>query len=237
MKIFPVVHINEVSTAVDQGEKAFEAGADGVFLIDHHNGAASTDNLFEVFNRLRTDDEKRFIGLNILGLGGLSALKRVDFALGYEDIIQAPNALWYDNVRIAARLGDAMEFRDNVDSVKSVRLMGGVAFKGTAQATTHPEIAYAEAADLMHFVDVVTTSGLETGRPPSPAKVARMRTAIGEQPLAVASGVDFANITSLAPYVDEVLVSTSIETSPQSGIFDENAMRALIERAHGLARE
>jgi predicted TIM-barrel enzyme len=236
MKILPVVHINEVSTAVDQGEKAFEAGADGVFLIDHHNCAASTDNLFEVFNRLRTDDDKRFIGINILGLGGLSALKAVDFAIDYGDLLRAPDALWYDNARNALTLGDAMEFRDNIANVAAVRLMGGVAFKYTPEQTNHPESAFAEAADLKGIVDIVTTSGLGTGEPPSVAKIARMRAAIGEQELAIASGINVSNIRSFEPFVDQVLVSTSIETEPQSGVFDMNAMRALVERAHELAR-
>jgi predicted TIM-barrel enzyme len=127
-------------------------------------------------------------------------------------------------------------FRNETQSVRSVGLMGGVAFKYTLESTDNPERAYAEAAELKNRVDIMVTSGPETGMPPSVPKVARMREAIGEQPLVIASGISIENIDKFGPYVDSVLVSTSIETTPQSGIFDDSAMQALIERAHALAR-
>ena len=56
-----------------------------------------------------------------------------------------------------------------------------------------------------------------------------MKSVIGEQALALASGVSPENIESYASTVDHILVASSIETRPYSGILVEERLAALID--------
>jgi predicted TIM-barrel enzyme len=60
------------------------------------------------------------------------------------------------------------------------------------------------------WIDVVTTSGPGTGKAAAPAKVRAMKEALGEHPLALASGVTPENVTDYLPWVDGFLVATGI---------------------------
>ena len=52
--------------------------------------------------------------------------------------------------------------------------------------------------------------------------------------LAVASGISIENIADYQGIVDEVLVSSSVETAPYSGVFDPFRLHAFIRAAHEL---
>ena len=84
----------------------------------------------------------------------------------------------------------------------------------------------------MDEVDIVTTSGPGTDRPASIEKIKAIRQAIGEKPLGLASGVSIENIDNLKPYVDDVLVSSSIETAPYSGEFVRPKLYELVQAAY-----
>lgn len=62
----------------------------------------------------------------------------------------------------------------------------------------------------MSKMDVITTSGPGTGQPASVNKIARIRSYIGDFPLALASGVNKDNKKLFEPYVDYMLVASSI---------------------------
>ena len=96
-------------------------------------------------------------------------------------------------------------------------------------------------------VDVVTTSGTQTGYAPDVEKVAVMRRALDERALAlssgglpgseegnalaIASGVTPVNIEVFLPYVDAYLVATGIED--RFGVFDPKRVRDLAAAIHG----
>lgn len=83
------------------------------------------------------------------------------------------------------------------------------------------------------FVDVVTTSGKATGQAPTRAKIDAMKEAIGDQSLAIASGVSTDNLRAFTS-ADQVLISTSIETEPGSGEFDPDKLGQIIHMAHDM---
>jgi len=58
-----------------------------------------------------------------------------------------------------------------------------------------------------------------------------MKNAIGSKKLAVASGISADNIASYSGLFDQLLVSTSIEVVPYSGIFEPDKLKQLIELA------
>lgn len=69
--------------------------------------------------------------------------------------------------------------------------------------------------------------------PANPDKISLMKQAIGDQPLALASGVDVNNI-HLYKDADIILVSSSIETHPQSGELNGPVLEELIDAASAL---
>lgn len=239
MKIFPVVHIqqNNVDVATREGSKALNLGADGIYLIDHKNGGHYMGPLFETFNNLADKSPDRYIGLNLLGLSPQSAMYALAKALSKSgNLLFAPSALWVDDMRDDWPISSAMETRDVNPDLRRVRLLGGVAFKYTDTFTDDPNMARYETVYLQDSVDVVTTSGSATGQAPSVEKIRAMKEVMGDKLLAVASGITAENIYNYEGIVDEILVGTSIETSPNSGIFDDDKLRELIRIAHSLAK-
>jgi predicted TIM-barrel enzyme len=77
-------------------------------------------------------------------------------------------------------------------------------------------------------MDVVTTSGPGTGRAAEVTKIQRMREALGDAPLAIASGITPENVDQYLPYADCFLVATGISRS--DGEFDSRRVLALVER-------
>lgn len=63
------------------------------------------------------------------------------------------------------------------------------------------------------FKDVVTTSGAGTGIAASVEKIRRMKTALGDFPLAIASGITPENVVDYLPYSDCYLAATGISKS------------------------
>jgi len=251
MEVFPVVHIvnSDVELAVHEGEKAFNLGADGILLIDHHNAWRNTNPLFESVNRLNEESSERFVGINILGFNSMQVMQAIDKALknnkqtksieeGRVDILlnNPPSGVWIDDMRDDYMTpGLAMEFKKSKSYLKQIKILGGVAFKYTNTFTEDPKKAEYEAVYLKDSVDVMVTSGPGTGFEPSVEKIRAMKNSIGEKALAIASGISFENIYKYNGLVDQIFVSSSVETIPGSGVFDERKLQELIDEAHRLA--
>jgi predicted TIM-barrel enzyme len=232
VEIYPVVHINDVATAVEQVDKSFAYGADGVYLIDHGVGGSAT-TLLSTFEMAKTAHPDQYIGVNILAAGSSArALSRLETARQQGIISRLPDGLWVDDAK--HDLATTTMLREQYPNMAAVRLLGGTAFKYTRSYTDDPEKAALEAQALAPYIDVVTTSGEGTGMAPSVAKIIAMKQAIGDQKLAVASGITIENIQNYDGAVDELLVSTSVETAPYSGVFDDAKLQALITKAHQL---
>lgn len=230
MKVFPVVHINEVEVAATQASLALDAGADGVYLIDHRG--VSEDTLFTTFNALDSRRTDSYIGINILQRGPTDAMSLIARAVQKGWLSRAPDALWSDDAdEYLHTPGDAKWLKDNNKYIRTMRFLGGVAFKYTVSYTDDPLQARTEVDRLRSAVDIVTTSGKGTGHPPSVAKIRAMKDE-ARGPLAVASGISIENIDEYRGIVDEVLVASSVETEPYSGVFDPDKLSAFIQRAH-----
>jgi len=229
LEVFPVIHINEVSQVLAQAEHCYESGADGIYLIDH-NSRSDPTFLVQTYNEVDDHYPGRFIGLNFLQLtSGYSAFSFIYNALQKGRIQRQPDSIWEDDAR--PRRYELMNLREDHPELALIRYLGGVAFKYTSTYTDHPGLATTEAKRLAPVVDVVTTSGKGTGHPPSPEKIKVMKNAIGSKKLAVASGISADNIASYSGLFDQLLVSTSIEVVPYSGIFEPDKLKQLIELA------
>ena len=224
VEVYPVVHINDREQAAEQAGQVLEIGADGIYLIDHHS--PTSELLLDTYRVVKRDSPTAFVGVNFLCCQ--TALESFHELLTSE-LLSLPDGLWVDNA--ADRAAETLQLRDRHPILQPIQYLGGIAFKYTGYFTDDPAAAAQEARRLAPFVDVVTTSGAGTGKPANPAKIAAMKEAIGDQTLALASGVDADNIGSYQD-ADQVLVSTSIETYPQSGIFDLTELRRLLDQAY-----
>ena len=232
MKIFPVVHIKDPDTARGQGALCLSHGADGVYLIDH---SGRVDTIWETLRKLRADCPGSFVGVNLLGHSTDKVYELIGDTFEGEGAALLPDAVWADNVE--NNLEDPTAFlqrKNREERLKNILLLGGISFKYTMTFSEDPAAAAAEVARLRDAVDVVTTSGAGTGTAPTVEKLRAVKEAAGDKPVAVASGISAGNIRGYAGFVDQILVATSIETSPYSGIFDEQKLKELIKKAHGV---
>lgn len=234
IEVYPVVHLvrgqDAAKISTEQVQIAADLGAQGVYLIDHYS--TSVDILLQSFNAASDAEPDYFIGLNFLQHASSFEGFRQLLDWREADLVEKlPSGLWVDAAHNL--LEKTVELRESNRELLDVRYLGGVAFKYTSRYTSDPLVAATEARLFAPYVDVVTTSGAGTGQPANPDKTAKMKQAIGDQPLALASGVDANNIHSYND-VDMVLVSTSIETYPQSGQFNASALKELIDAAGSL---
>ena len=204
--LFCVIHTESVVQTLRNAQIAFGEGADGAFLIDH-TGCLS---LRDVYCAVRAQYQAEWIGLNFLG----RHLWSNNLNAGS---IEGLSGLWVDNAgygtvhggqygpsfpaKVAQRLRNLSGF--------SGIYFGGVAFKYQRVIVDSAE----EASEIVPYVDVVTTSGSATGKPPQSEKISQIRKAIGDQPLAIASGMTERNIKSFLGLVDCFLVATGISRS------------------------
>lgn len=231
IEVYPVVHVQTQQQAVEQTDVALSAGADGVYLIDHGSGLRG--GLITAYNAVVEAQPEAFVGLNFLNLGsGFKSYRYLRDALDSGDISRLPNAVWVDDASYDR--DQLQELRASDERLQAISYLGGTAFKYTSGFTEDPSKAAKAATEMAPYVDVVTTSGAGTGTPPTPEKIHAMKEAIGEQPLAVASGIDTDNISQFKNGVDQVLIASSVETTPYSGIFDRDKLQAFIDSARSL---
>lgn len=214
-KVFlAVVHAESEAQALRNVAIARNGGAHGVFLINHR---IPSRDLYVIYRRVRQAHAKWWIGLNPLDMDPAAT-----FACTTPDV----SGLWFDRGGVDLKSEDPThEARDLVRahdrSAWRGVYFGGVAFKGQPQGGDPAK----EARLAAPYMDVVTTSGDATKRPPSVAKIASMRAAIGAAPLAIASGMTPENVDAYLDYADCVLVASGISFSHTE--FNPRRLRAL----------
>lgn len=243
MKVFPVVHIESPELAVEQASKALERNADGVYLINHNfdfnDVISAARTTLSTLERVHAEYPDSYVGVNLLGLSAVRAVRLIESYGGAGRTL--PSGLWIDDIRTPEGLAPTrpVEIKNAQAKLRNMRILGGVAFKYTGTFTEDPTKAAQEAEALLDAVDVVTTSGAGTGTPPTKEKIAAMKAASGMKPLAVASGISLENMEEYVgpdgALIDEILVASSVETKPYSGIFDLAKLEAFIDKAHGLS--
>ena len=244
MKVYPVVHVQSPEQAVEQTRVAVDAGADGVFLINHGMATGHdlmSDPLIDAFNDVTDTFGDLYVGINYLSYDPLSGYEYTQKLLDQHAIHRAPDALWFDdatdriiNVDTAKKyLGELKHLRDDDPRLQAIRFLGGVSFKYTSTYSEDPVKSAQLAAEYAPYIDVVTTSGAGTGSAPSSQKISAMKHAITGRTLAVASGVSEHNIQSYNGDIDEVLIASSLETGTYSGIFIPERVKRFVAAAHG----
>jgi len=219
--VLPVIHATSLDQVMHNIATAVVADADGVFLVNH--GMTAVD-LLNIHAEAKVMAPDYWIGVNCL-----------DLQPTWVATFPSVAGMWSDNAYVDERLekqpqaGQVLSIlRRGPDGWDGI-YFGGVAFKYQRQVQPH---MYGEAArKAMPFVDVVTTSGAGTGTAVDVDKVIAMKKAIGEFPLAVASGITPDNVGEYLPYVDCFLVASGISKDFEN--LDLGLTRKLIQTVRG----
>lgn len=195
-----VVHVESDTQALRNTEIAKEAGADGVFLINHD---IPSTKLLKIYRKVRQHYPDWWIGINSLDLSPLQTIESVPSDVSGIWVDEAGLDEEADDVVLVARSNWARRQQRND---WSGLYFGGVAFKYQKYVSDPARIV----RHAMKYMDVITTSGEKTGSPPDIEKIRAMRSAIGEFPLAIASGITPENIAQYLDLVDCFLVATGV---------------------------
>lgn len=205
----PVIHPVSRDSALRAFDVACAGGADGVWLINQGQSASVTFALVRELLTVQTF----WVGVNLLGKNVQSIVSSLDGEM------KRLGGIWSDS---ACVLKDRGEW--------SGLYFGGVAFKYQREIRPEEEDREIYTALTGALVDVVTTSGPGTGEPADIGKVRRMKATLGDEPLAVASGITPDNVQQYLPYVDAYLVATGIER--EFGVFDPDKLRRVADAIH-----
>ena len=197
--VLPIVHVESRPQTMRNLHLAKEAGVDGVFLLSH--GQIGDDELLAIHHELAREVPGLWLGVNCLGLGLEDVFSRAGSSV---------DGVWVDDALID-EFDEEQHTARRVLEAQETAGWRGLYFGGVAFKYQRPVQDVARAARLAaKYMDVVTTSGPGTGQAAAPEKVRRMKQAIGDHPLALASGVTPENVTEYLPWVDAVLVATGI---------------------------
>ena len=224
--VLPVIHVRDAAQAVRNAAVAIEAGAQGVFLINHD---FPREELVPILGEVRARFPSLWLGVNFLAVTGRDAfpvLGRLQ-AEGVEI-----DAYWADDARIDERA--ATDGQIEAAEIAAAReasgwkglYFGGTAFKKQRPVATDDHEASARTAAA--WMDAVTTSGVATGRAADRARIAAFRRGCGDAPLALASGVTPENAAGYAPDVDAMLVATGINRPGDFYEIDPARLRRLL---------
>lgn len=225
--VLPVIHVLETRRTLANIDVLVGEGAPGCFLINHD---FDVETFLPIVREVRAARPDLWLGLNFLAVTGLEAFPRLAGLAAEGCPIEA---YWADDARIDERV----EAQAEAEAIAAARdgwdgmYFGGTAFK--KQRPVPPE-GYARAAELAcDWMDVVCTSGQATGVEAEDTKIATFRKAIGDTPLALASGITPENAHRYAT-VDAFMVATGINYNGNFYDIDPARLRRLLSVAETL---
>ena len=206
--LYPVIHVLNLEQALRNSKIAFDAGCDGVFLINHklEDGTRpiTYTDLLAIHAVVATAFPNWPVGINLLDLPTADVFQHLN-----------PNVkmVWADN----GEIDEAATKQPAAQAITQAREKSGwqgTYFGGVAFKYQRPVSDWSRAAAIgANHIDVVTTSGSATGQSAAVEKIKSMKQAIGEKPLALASGITAENVEQFIPWADIFLVATGISKS------------------------
>ena len=210
-KIIPVIHYLDDEQAMRNARRVYDAGCDGVMLIDM---TGKNDRLVPLAQDIKIEWPDLPAGVNHLGLDPLRSLD-LNLAAGLDMTwtdAQPTHTVFPDDqlsLMLSRRIG-------------SHDLFVGVAFKH--QEHEPDPVGAAKSAIARNLIP--TTSGSATGKAAEVQDIIDLRQGIGaDAPLAIASGITPDNFAGFRPHLTHVLVATGVSRSFHE--LDEELMREL----------
>lgn len=229
--VTPVIHVLDVEQALRNLDVIDAAGCPGAFLINHD---FPMEPFLPILKEIRAARQDLWLGANFLDQPGDVAFPVLGSLAANGVRI---DAYWADDARIDERTANQFEARKieriRQDSGWDGVYVGGVAFKKQRPVSKENYAAAARAS--MPYLDVIATSGIATGHEVELTKVQAFRSAIGNHPLALASGISPENAASYCEFVNCFMVATGINYDGDFYNIDPNRLNALlaVTRNHG----
>jgi hypothetical protein len=219
--VLPVIHVEREHQARRNADLARQAGADGVFLINHFSGY---EDLLAIQRTVSEDHPDWWVGVNCLDL---------DPPQVFELVTEQVAGIWVDHAGIDERENE-QPLAEEAAVARERSGWGGLYFGGVAFKYQRPVEDLTRAARLaVRYMDVVTTSGAGTGIAAAREKIVAMKEAVGGFPLAIASGITPENVGDYLDVADCFLVATGISRGFTELDLDKVCM--LIERVRSHA--
>ena len=228
--VLPVIHVLDTTRTLQNIDVLRKEGAPGCFLINHDFGV---EPFLPIVREVRAAHPDLWMGLNFLAVTGLQAFPQL--AALEEDGCRV-NAYWADDARIDERVETQREAQAIAEARRD---WSGLYFGGTAFKKQRPVAGsdYGRAAEIAcDWMDVVCTSGAATGIEAEDTKIATFRQAIGDKPLALASGITPENAHRYAT-VDAFMVATGINYDGNFYDIDQARLRRLMDVTAELGDE
>lgn len=221
--VLPVIHVLDTGRTLANIDVLIRAGAAGCFLINHDFGM---DGLPPILRDVRAQHPELWMGCNFLGVTGKNAFP----VLGelQTDGCRV-DAYWADDACIDETKRNPAE-ADEISGARAISGWKGLYFGGTAfkkQREVAPEHYEAAARIAATRMDVVTTSGIATGKEADLSKIQDFRRGIGDTPLALASGITPENAGAYRD-VDAFMVATGINYPGNFYDIDPDRLDALM---------
>ena len=202
----PVIHTGDEEQAMRSVEVSRQAGADGVFLVNHGIGH---QKLLRIARTVVARHPDLFVGVKCLDLRPQDVFCRLP---------QGVRGVWVDNA-------GSSETATAIRAARQESGWEGLYFGGVALDYESPTtVLEAITAAASRNVDVVTAGGPTTGQPPSSEQLKKVRAALGPQPLALASKITMESTEAFLPHVECFLPTACI----LGGSADDGAERGRI---------
>ena len=204
-KFYPVIHVVNEKLAIDNINICVDSEVSGVFLISHK---LNYKKFIPIAITLRNLFPDVWMGINILDCNISKALLELPdkkMVINDKCIFQG---YWSDTTYVVSDKDKNNQWAAgalNNMHHRGIIFFGGFAFKYQAEVKDMEN----EAKLTSNFVDYLTTSGDATGYPPTPEKIQRIRNAVGDKAIAIASGISINNVETFG-MADAFLVASSI---------------------------
>ncbi|WP_347310813.1 BtpA/SgcQ family protein [Defluviimonas sp. SAOS-178_SWC] len=233
--ILPVVHVLDEAQVTRNVSLAIQVGAPGILLINHD---ISAEAFVPLIRSVRSQFPTLWLGVNFLAVTGKDAFP----VLGeLQRTGTKVDAYWADDARIdEMKPTTEQDEAREIANVSSASGWTGLYFGGTCfkkQRDVAPEHYATSARIARDWMDVVTTSGIATGHAPELSKIEIFRNAIGDAPLALASGITCENARAFARFADCFIVGTGVNQTGDFHNFDQRKLADLMEVSRDLSAD
>ena len=202
--VLPVIHVKNITQVINNIKKISGEGAPGCFLINHDFGI---DDFLPIIKNVRIKYPSLWLSVNFLAETGKIAFPILSDLSSQGYYI---DGYWGDDACIDEN-GINIEAK-KISKIRNDSGWKGLYFGGTAfkKQKIVPENKYGDAARYAtEFMDVVTTSGIATGIEADISKIRTFRSSIGDNVLAIASGITVEN-AKMYSIADCFMVATGI---------------------------
>jgi hypothetical protein len=199
-----------IEDSIKDGEVTFSNGGDAIVYE-----GSDYRKLSQVLAAARARFPDKVIGVNYLG-ATISYIETFELAQKHKLQIAWTDYSGIDQIEEAPEIS-----LHDVDARKpaGVFYVSGIHMKYLTLKNPNKSIEKS-ARQAMGWMDGITITGPGTGQATDPEKARRTRAVVGDHPMGAASGTSPENVGTLLPYIDYVLVNSSI-AAPDRRIIPE----------------